>query len=207
MKSRFHLLLLPLGILLLGMGTLLLGHHLTADSVFLPWVAAIVSGAFFVQFLLDKRYPKMDSTLFPVAMLLASLGIIMIGRLKPALFLTQMRWLLLGIIVYLVIIFLGEKLLRFLSYLLSAVALLGALFRHGDRWKPQLDRFRTFRCAALGVRQDRHHHVSGSLPYRASGGSLSAEAQASLAETSRAAFHCSAPPDLGHCHLDVCRSA
>lgn len=116
MKSRFHLLLLPLGILLLGMGTLLLGHHLTADSVFLPWVAAIVSGAFFVQFLLDKRYPKMDSTLFPVAMLLASLGIIMIGRLKPALFLTQMRWLLLGIIVYLVIIFLGEKLLRFLSY-------------------------------------------------------------------------------------------
>ena len=116
MKSRFHLLLLPLGILLLGMGTLLLGHHLTADSVFLPWIAAIVSGAFFVQFLLGKRYPEMDSTLFPVAMLLASLGIIMIGRLKPALFLTQMRWLLLGIIVYLVIIFLGEKLPRFLSY-------------------------------------------------------------------------------------------
>ena len=36
--------------------------------------------------------------------------------MKPALFLTQMRWLLLGLIVYLFLVFLGERVLRLLSY-------------------------------------------------------------------------------------------
>lgn len=115
-EGKFHLLLPPLGILLLGVGVLLLGHRLTTDAAFLPWIAAVIIGAFFVQFVLSRRGVKMDLTLFPVAMLLASLGIIMIGRLKPALFLTQMRWLLIGVIVYLFVVFLGQRLLRLLSY-------------------------------------------------------------------------------------------
>ena len=113
--AKLHLLLPPLGILLLGTGVLLLAHRLTADLLLLPWLAAVIVGAFFTQFILGRR-DGTDLTLFPAAMLLASLGLIMIGRLKPALFLTQMRWLLLGLIVYLFLVFLGERVLRLLSY-------------------------------------------------------------------------------------------
>ena len=108
-EAKLHLLLPPLGILLLGTGVLLLAHRLTADLLLLPWLAAVT------QFVLGRR-DGTDLTLFPAAMLLASLGLIMIGRLKPALFLTQMRWLLLGLIVYLFLVFLGERFLRLLSY-------------------------------------------------------------------------------------------
>lgn len=114
-EAKLHLLLPPLGILLLGTGVLLLAHRLTADLLLLPWLAAVIVGACFTQFILGRR-DGTDLTLFPAAMLLASLGLIMIGRLKPALFLTQMRWLLLGLIVYLVLVFLGERFLRLLSY-------------------------------------------------------------------------------------------
>lgn len=114
-EAKLHLLLPPLGILLLGTGVLLLAHRLTADLLLLPWLAAVIVGAFFTQFILGRR-DGTDLTLFPAAMLLASLGLIMIGRLKPALFLTQMRWLLLGLIVYLFLVFLGERFLRLLSY-------------------------------------------------------------------------------------------
>lgn len=114
-EAKLHLLLPPLGILLLGTGVLLLAHRLTADLLLLPWLAAVIVGAFFTQFILGRR-DGTDLTLFPAAMLLASLGLIMIGRLKPALFLTQLRWLLLGLIVYLVLVFLGERFLRLLSY-------------------------------------------------------------------------------------------
>ncbi len=114
-EAKLHLLLPPLGILLLGTGVLLLAHRLTADLLLLPWLAAVIVGAFFTQFILGRR-DGTDLTLFPAAMLLVSLGLIMIGRLKPALFLTQMRWLLLGLIVYLFLVFLGERVLRLLSY-------------------------------------------------------------------------------------------
>ena len=114
-EAKLHLLLPPLGILLLGTGVLLFVHRLTADLLLLPWLAAVIVGAFFTQFILGRR-DGTDLTLFPAAMLLASLGLIMIGRLKPALFLTQMRWLLLGLIVYLFLVFLGERVLRLLSY-------------------------------------------------------------------------------------------
>lgn len=114
-EAKLHLLLPPLGILLLGTGVLLFAHRLTADPLLLPWLAAVIIGAFFTQFILGRR-DGTDLTLFPAAMLLASLGLIMIGRLKPALFLTQMRWLLLGLIVYLFLVFLGERVLRLLSY-------------------------------------------------------------------------------------------
>ena len=114
-EAKLHLLLPPLGILLLGTGVLLLAHRLTADLLLLSWLAAVIVGAFFTQFILGRR-DGTDLTLFPAAMLLASLGLIMIGRLKPALFLTQLRWLLLGLIVYLVLVFLGERFLRLLSY-------------------------------------------------------------------------------------------
>ena len=114
-EAKLHLLLPPLSILLLGTGVLLLAHRLTADLLLLPWLAAVIVGAFFTQFVLGRR-DGTDLTLFPAAMLLASLGLIMIGRLKPALFLTQMRWLLLGLIVYLFLVFLGERVLRLLSY-------------------------------------------------------------------------------------------
>ena len=114
--SKWYLLSASLGILLLGTGVLLLAHRLPTDTPLLLWGGAVIVLALFVQFAVERARASMDSTLFSMAMLLASLGVIMIGRLKPALFLTQMRWLLLGILVYIVVVFFGEGLLRLLSY-------------------------------------------------------------------------------------------
>ena len=114
--SKWYLLSASLGILLLGTGVLLLAHRLPTDTPLLLWGGAVIVLALFAQFAVERARASMESTLFSVAMLLASLGVIMIGRLKPALFLTQMRWLLLGILVYIVVVFFGERLLRLLSY-------------------------------------------------------------------------------------------
>ena len=114
--SKWYLLSASLGILLLGTGVLLLAPRLPTDTPLLLWGGAVIVLALFAQFAVERARASMESTLFSVAMLLASLGVIMIGRLKPALFLTQMRWLLLGILVYIVVVFFGERLLRLLSY-------------------------------------------------------------------------------------------
>ncbi len=116
MFDNGRLLFAPLGILLLGTGVLLMGNRLPPASDFLPWLLAVLVVAGFVQLVLAKYHRDIDGMLFPVAVLLSSLGIIMIARLKPALFVTQMRWLLIGMVVYLAVIFLGAKILRILSY-------------------------------------------------------------------------------------------
>ena len=117
MKERNRQLLLPpLGILLLGTGVLLLQHRLPEEPTLFLWLGGVIAAAFAVQVFFEEKTDGADSTLFPMTLLLASLGIIMIGRLKPALFLTQVRWLLLGIFVYWLVVFCGRRILRLLSY-------------------------------------------------------------------------------------------
>lgn len=111
-----YLLLAPLGILLLGVGVLLLQRIVPLSDSLLLWGGAVIVSTILVYVALSRRHAGTDRTLFPAAMLLASLGVVMIGRLKPALFLTQMRWLLLGVLVYLAVVFCGRRILRLLSY-------------------------------------------------------------------------------------------
>lgn len=126
MRSKSWMLLAaPLGILLLGTGVLLLRKTSKMDMSFLPWLAAVVVVAIVIQMVLQQTRPVLDVCLFPLSMFFASMGVVMIARLKPALFVPQLRWLLIGMLVFLVVLRLGRKIgeLTRYQYLLGVCCL------------------------------------------------------------------------------------
>ncbi|MBR4696188.1 MAG: FtsW/RodA/SpoVE family cell cycle protein, partial [Selenomonadaceae bacterium] len=126
MNSKiWGLLMAPLGILLLGLGVLFLKQHPTGefplDQVmgelsYLPWLLAVIVLAAFVQALLLHSRPKPNAWLFPCVMMLASLGIIMIARLKPDLLVPQLRWIIIGMFAFILMLRLGSFIDRLTQY-------------------------------------------------------------------------------------------
>ena len=117
MRNKSWRLLLPaLGILLAGTGVLLLKTYPAADYAFAPWLGAVAVLAVVIQLLLQRSRPQVDVWLFPMVLFFASIGIIMVARLKPALFVPQLRWLLIGMAVFLLMIRLSDRILSFVEY-------------------------------------------------------------------------------------------
>lgn len=117
MRSRSLFLLLPsLGILLMGSGVLLGKTYPAADYHFVPWMAAVICMSFAVQCFLQRQRPMLDVWLFPMVMLLASLGVVMIARLKMALFIPQLRWLLIGMAVFWLVVYFADRWRALLDY-------------------------------------------------------------------------------------------
>ena len=117
MRTKSWLLLLPsLGILLAGVGVLLLKTYPKADFSFAPWLGGVVILAVGIQLLLQRSQPAIDAWLFPMVLFFSSIGIIMVARLKTALFIPQLRWLLIGMAVFLLVIRLSERILSFVEY-------------------------------------------------------------------------------------------
>ena len=107
----------PLGILLLGLGVLFLKQHsngvfslpqVAQELGYLPWLLAAILLAVFIQAMLLHSRPQPDAWLFPCAMLLSSVGIVMIARLKPALLVPQIRWVIIGMLVFLAMLRMGN---------------------------------------------------------------------------------------------------
>ncbi len=127
MRAKSWLLLFaPLGILLLGTGVLVLKTYPKVTWNFVPWLVAVIVAAFFIQLVLQRSRPSVDVWLFPLVMFFSSVGIIMIGRLKPVLFIPQLRWLLIGMLVFLVVLSLGKRIgeLAKYQYLIGIACLL-----------------------------------------------------------------------------------
>ncbi len=103
-------------IMLLGLGILLLQQHPAVDYSVLYWGAGAVAAAFGVQcFLLRGRFTH-DVWLLPMVMFFASIGVVMLGRLKPVLCIPQLRWLIIGLVVLLVVVQLSSKLRELMQY-------------------------------------------------------------------------------------------
>ena len=122
------LLLPPLGILLAGLGVLYLKAQVPGskpfDLSFLPLLPICLGEAAFLQYLLWKR--KWDCLLLPLVLLLSSIGLVEIARLKPELLAAQLRWLCLAQgVLFLVLHFWGHirKLLDY-PYLLGLTCVL-----------------------------------------------------------------------------------
>lgn len=118
-------LLAPLGILVSGVAVVLLKAHAAGvqkapdllsgfDLSFLPWLAAAFLLACFIVYLLGRRGE--DAWLFAIAFFLASVGIVEIGRLKPALFSAQLHWLVIGMVVFLLVVRFWARIERLLQY-------------------------------------------------------------------------------------------
>ena len=78
----------------------------------LPWLFGITVIAAFVQFVLVHVKPRPNLLLFPLAMMAVAVGIVMIARLNPPLLTAQLRWLLIGMGVLLVMLRLNRRLGR-----------------------------------------------------------------------------------------------
>jgi cell division protein FtsW (lipid II flippase) len=115
-RANWRLLLLPAGILLLGTGVLELKQYPHLQTDFLPWLAAVIIASFLVQFFLQRRLPGSDGLLFPLVMFFSSMGLMMIARLKPVLFIPQLRWLLIGMLVFCLVVFFAKQIRPWLHY-------------------------------------------------------------------------------------------
>lgn len=117
MKSKSLLLLgADGGILLTGLCILLLRQYPAPDYTMLYWAAGAIVASFAVQlFLLKSRFTE-DVWLFPMVMFFASIGVVMLARLKPVLCIPQLRWLLIGLGVLVAVLLLSRRLKDWLQY-------------------------------------------------------------------------------------------
>ena len=113
-------LLMPLGILLAGLGVLCLkGHAIGAagkvlESAVLPYLLVCLAEALILQFLLWRK--KYDFILLPLVLMLCSVGLVEIARLKPELLVPQLRWLCVAQAVLLILLRFWKQIREMLSY-------------------------------------------------------------------------------------------
>jgi cell division protein FtsW (lipid II flippase) len=125
MSKTFVLLLIDFGILFLGLGELSLRQYPNYDLTPYMWGGIAAAGAFMVQIIILKGKLCKDKWLFPIVMFFSCIGIIMLGRLKPILCVPQIRWLLIGMAVMVLVLMLAkyfEEILQY-QYILGVVTL------------------------------------------------------------------------------------
>ncbi|WP_033170517.1 FtsW/RodA/SpoVE family cell cycle protein [Selenomonas sp. ND2010] len=122
--KNWGLMAAPLGIVLFGMSVLYLkmnpgGSKLTAEVLqgplnYVPWLAAVIILALFIQAVIIKR--REDTFLFPIVLTLCSVGIVEIARLKPALLVRQLQWLCVAMVVMILVLRFWGRIRRMLGY-------------------------------------------------------------------------------------------
>ena len=122
--KTWGLLTAPLGLFLCGMSVLYLkmhtnGVHISAKTlqeplVYLPYLLAAVFLTIIIQVVVVKR--RLDVYILPLILMLVSIGLVEIARLKPALLLRQMQWLCIAMLVMFVVIRLWPRIRRLLAY-------------------------------------------------------------------------------------------
>ena len=117
MKNKSLILLgIDAGIMLVGLSILLLKQYPNQDYTVLCWAGGAIAASFAVQLFLLKSNFTQDQWLLPMVMFFASIGVVMLGRLKPVLCIPQLRWLIIGLAVLLVVLRLSSKLRELMQY-------------------------------------------------------------------------------------------
>ena len=114
----------PLGIFLCGMSVLYMkmqaaGVQVSAKTlqeplVYLPYLAVVIFLTAIIQTVVIKR--NLDIYILPLILMLVSIGLVEIARLKPVLLLRQMQWLCIAMLVMFVVIRLWPRIRRLLAY-------------------------------------------------------------------------------------------
>ena len=122
-RGSWWLFLVSCLFLILGLGVLFLKQHasgaITRDMVlgmdYLPWLLADIGVSFMLQSILLKK-KGFSPWLFPMSLFFSSIGLVEIARLKPILFIPQLRWLLIGMLVFMVVLKYGKAIVNFTRY-------------------------------------------------------------------------------------------
>lgn len=120
-RMSWGLLALSFLLLAFGLGVLALRSSQTGVTqsvlqplAYLPWVAAVAAVAMFLQAMLLRC--RFSPWLLPFSFFFASVGLVEIARLKPILFIPQLRWLLIGMTAFLVVLRCGRSIVELTSY-------------------------------------------------------------------------------------------
>ncbi|WP_418870614.1 FtsW/RodA/SpoVE family cell cycle protein [Selenomonas bovis] len=120
-RMSWGLLALSFLLLAFGLGVLALRSSQTGGTqsvlqplAYLPWVAAVAAAAMFLQAMLLRC--RVSPWLLPFSFFFASVGLVEIARLKPILFIPQLRWLLIGMTAFLVVLRCGRSIVELTSY-------------------------------------------------------------------------------------------
>lgn len=103
-------------IMLFGLGILVLRQYPEADYTVFPWAIGALAVAFGVQLYLIRGKATEDVYLLPMVMFFASIGVVMLDRLKPVLCIPQLRWLIIGLVVMLIVLKFSDKLRELMQY-------------------------------------------------------------------------------------------
>ncbi|MDY6299292.1 MAG: FtsW/RodA/SpoVE family cell cycle protein [Selenomonadaceae bacterium] len=110
----FLLLAFGLGVLALRSSQTGVTQSVLQPLAYLPWVAAVAAVAMFLQAMLLRC--RFSPWLLPFSFFFASVGLVEIARLKPILFIPQLRWLLIGMTAFLVVLRCGRSIVELTSY-------------------------------------------------------------------------------------------
>lgn len=110
----FLLLAFGLGVLALRSAQTGVTQSVLQPLTYLPWVAAVAAAAMFLQAMLLRC--RVSPWLLPFSFFFASVGLVEIARLKPILFIPQLRWLLIGMTAFLVVLRCGRSIVELTSY-------------------------------------------------------------------------------------------
>ena len=113
-RKSWGLLGLSLFLVLFGLGVLYLRKPETFDFLALPWLAAVAIVAALLQSVVLRA--RLSPWLLPLSLFFASVGVIEIARLKPSLLIPQLRWLLIGMAVFLIMLRLGRQIVGLTAY-------------------------------------------------------------------------------------------
>ena len=117
MARRAFFALVPASLMLLcGLGVLYLSNLLQLNALLCTEFAILTVTPFFVQAIALRLKRDMDLALFPFAVALSFLGILLVARLKPSLLLAQMHWAFLGMVTFLLVLGFRRRVLRLLDY-------------------------------------------------------------------------------------------
>jgi len=117
MRSK-SLLLIAVDFLIMfaGLGIIMLGQHPKVDYSPIPWaLGAAVLGIAVQLFLIKGRFND-DIWIFPMVLFFSSVGIIMLARLKPILCVPQLRWLIIGMLVMVLVLYFSRQLKNMMQY-------------------------------------------------------------------------------------------
>lgn len=114
LSLSFLLLAFGLGVLALRSAQTGVTQSVLQPLTYLPWVAAVAAAAMFLQAMLLRC--RVSPWLLPFSFFFASVGLVEIARLKPILFIPQLRWLLIGMTAFLVVLRCGRSIVELTSY-------------------------------------------------------------------------------------------
>lgn len=113
-RMSWGILVLSWVLLLCGLAVLTIKKPGSVDVFAFPWLAVVVCVSLFAQSVALRA--KISPWLVPLALFFASVGLVEIVRLKASLFLPQLRWLLIGLLVFLAVLRFGRRIVRLTSY-------------------------------------------------------------------------------------------